>query len=315
MLNHIFQIKKIDSHNIFYIFNYPIVKIRAKYNKFKQTKTIQYGLDCSTRAKKIIVSLTTFPARISTVHKTIECLLNQTIKPDKIILWLSDKEFPNKENELPESLLKLKEYGLEIYWCEYMRSYQKLIPTLRMYPNDIIITFDDDFYYPENIIEDLYVSYLKNPNVIHAHRTWRGHLIGDYMKQNTNNSMFMNKFPIPSYFNFLMGYGGVLYPPNSLDQEVLNIQKFKELIPTHDDIWFWAMSVLGKTKTKQVNGFDMSIVTVEDTQQFGLCNINKKNNEGIDAEDGFNKLLKAYPRILEILKDKEENAVELNKIK
>jgi hypothetical protein len=100
-----------------------------------------------------------------------------------------------------------------------------------------------------------------------------------------------------------MGYGGVLYPPNTLHNEVLNINRFKELIPTHDDIWFWAMSVLAKTKTKQVNGFDMSIDLIEDTQQFGLCNINKKHSEGIEAEDGFNKLIKAYPQILEILRE------------
>lgn len=43
--------------------------------------------------KKIVVSLTSFPARIKKVHIVIESLLNQTIKPDKIILWLSKEQF------------------------------------------------------------------------------------------------------------------------------------------------------------------------------------------------------------------------------
>lgn len=307
MFKKIYQVKKVDAHNIYYVCGYPILKKREKQKQNNSRMVVKHGLDTTTRTRKIIVSLTTFPARISKVHKTIENLLTQTIKPDKIILWLTEKEFPNKEADLPENLLKLKEYGLTISWCEYMRSYQKLVPALMEYPNDIIITVDDDFYYPENIIEDLYISYLKEPNVIHAHRTWRGHLIGDYMKQNSNNSMLMNKYPIPSFFNFLMGYGGVLYPPNALHKEVLNINRFKELIPTHDDIWFWAMSVLGKTKTKQVNGFDMSIDLIEDTQQYGLRNINKKNSEGIETEEGFNKLIKAYPEILNILKNEDRD--------
>lgn len=33
-----------------------------------------------------------------------------------IILQLSEDEFPNKENDLPENLLKLKEFGLTINW-------------------------------------------------------------------------------------------------------------------------------------------------------------------------------------------------------
>ena len=36
----------------------------------------------------IIISLTSYASRVQTVHLTIESLLNQTIKPNKIILWL-----------------------------------------------------------------------------------------------------------------------------------------------------------------------------------------------------------------------------------
>ena len=54
---------------------------------------------------KLIVSLTSFPARINTVHQVIESLLNQTKKADKIILWLAPEQFPNGEKDLPEKLL------------------------------------------------------------------------------------------------------------------------------------------------------------------------------------------------------------------
>ena len=304
-MNKIFAIKDVDSHHIYYVFGYPILKVRHKAKNIDSRTACKLGLDTETRSRKLIVSLTTFPARINKVHITIENLLTQTLKPDKLILWLTEKEFPNKEQDLPESLLRLKEYGLTISWCEYMRSYQKIIPTLREYPDDVIVTFDDDFYYPKTILEDLYISYLRNPDQIHAHRAWHGELEGNYLNYSSCNNMYKNeeKYRNPSYFNFLMGYGGVLYPPNSLHKEVLNVERFMKVIPTHDDIWLWAMSVLGRTKTRPVNGFKMSINTIEDTQKHGLCNINKKNNTGIDAGDGVNKLIGEFPELLKILKE------------
>ncbi len=301
----LFEIKDVDAHYIVYILQRPILKIRHKIRNFDARRVEAFGLNTEPREQNIIVSLTSFPARIKKVHFVIENLLTQTIKPDKLILWLSDSEFPNREKDLPESLLRLREFGLTISWCEYMRSFQKLIPTLREYSNDIIITLDDDFYYPQNIIEDLYSAYLKNPSYIYANRTWRGYIKNSEFNMVSTNTMFTTKFPEPSYYNLLMGYGGVLYPPHCLDPEVLNIQKFREIIPTHDDVWFWAMSVLGKTKTCQVRGYDLSICTIEDTQQFGLCNINKPNSEGIDAAVGINKLICEYPKLLDILKEEE----------
>jgi hypothetical protein len=306
MFKKLFEEKHVDSHKIFYIFGKPILRTKYKVKDVGARKVVCSGVDTNIRSRKIIVSLTSFPARINKVHKTIENLLTQTLKPDMLILYLANEEFPNKETDLPQELLRLREFGLTIKWCEYLRSYQKLIPVLREFPDDIIITFDDDFYYSENVVEDLYVSYLTNPNVILAHRTWRGHLEGDYLKWNANSDVFSHSYNEPSYFNFLMGYGGVLYPPKSLDLEVLNVQKFKELIPTHDDIWFWGMSVLAGVKTMQVDGFNMSMSQVEGTQEVALNKVNKKNSEGIETEEGFNKMIKVYPQILEELK-KEQN--------
>ena len=57
----------------------------------------QFGLNkTEEREKQLIVTLTSFPERINEVHLCINTLLNQTLKPDKIILWLAEEEFPNK---------------------------------------------------------------------------------------------------------------------------------------------------------------------------------------------------------------------------
>ena len=81
----------------------------------------------------VIISLTSYPLRINYVHKTIKSLLEQTLKPKKIILWLAESEFPNKNKDLPKNLLLLKNNIVSIkYYKENIKSYKKLIPTLEI---------------------------------------------------------------------------------------------------------------------------------------------------------------------------------------
>jgi hypothetical protein len=51
--------------------------------------------------EKAIASLTSFPARINHTYISIECLLRQSVNPDRIILWLAEDQFPNQLNDLP----------------------------------------------------------------------------------------------------------------------------------------------------------------------------------------------------------------------
>ena len=83
------------------------------------------GITNQKRKVKVIVSLTSFPARIDIVDITIKSLLMQSLKPDEIILWLAKGQFSGEENGLPTKLLKLKKYGLTINWCNDIKSYKK----------------------------------------------------------------------------------------------------------------------------------------------------------------------------------------------
>ena len=296
-LNKIFSLRKIDNHFIFILCG---IQIKIKYKTdFKCPTVKDYGITTQKRDKKIIVSLTTFPNRINSVHKTIATLLTQTLKPDEVILWLAESQFPDKK--LPDNLTNLEKFGLSIKWCEDIRSYKKLIPTLKEYPNDIIITFDDDLYYAEDTIETLYTSHLQNPKDILAHRCGKVILKKDKIKDIPMRKLYFSKFDGASYLYRQIGYGGVLYPPNSLHPDVMDKKTFTELVPTHDDIWFWVMSILNHTKIRQVKGYTESVNYVEDTQQTGLCKINKNSGTGGSVEEAIDKLCIIYPELHDIL--------------
>lgn len=297
-----FYFRDFDGHYFIQLFCLIQMKIKHKTN-FPYIEVKEYGLNKEPRDKKIIVSLTSFPARINIVHKTINTLLNQTFKPDKVILWLGGEQFPNKEKDLPESLLSLQNYGLEIGWCEDIRSYKKLIPSLQKYPNDIIVTTDDDIYYPKDWLLGLYEAYQKNPNCICASRICVGFFEGENFKMSSLN-IPKEKNIKTSILNQLIGCGGVLYPPNCLMEEILNIENIKTLIPSHDDIYFWGMAVLKGTKTAVVDKkYNTSVHCIENSQDSGLCKINNSNSSnGMLPSVAFQRLFEKYPQILEILK-------------
>ena len=92
--------------------------------------------------EKFYITLTSWKARINFIHKNLENLLINKIKPKKIILNLALEEFPNKKSELPKEILQLlKKYkNFEIFWVkENNNVFKKLIPTLNRFKNDITI--------------------------------------------------------------------------------------------------------------------------------------------------------------------------------
>lgn len=106
--------------------------------------------------EKVIITFTSWRKRINYVYKTLETLINQTIKCH-VVLVLSSDEFPQKEKELPESLLMMLDY-FEILWVkENTKAFKKVYPTIVKYQNlDVpILSADDDCSYFPNYAEEM----------------------------------------------------------------------------------------------------------------------------------------------------------------
>lgn len=197
------------------------------------------------RNERIIVSLTSYGRRVSKILPyTIFSLLFQTKKPDMIIVWL-DNEHWNDEN-LPKKLLDLKKYGLTIRFCDDLGSYKKLIPALHDFPDDIIITCDDDVYYTRNMVERLVLEYEKNPTSVHVHRAHHITFTKTGSLEEYNNW----KHEVSRENNHLVfatGVGGCLYKKSLLYKDVCNKELFLKLAPKADDVWFYFMELLEHT--------------------------------------------------------------------
>lgn len=228
----------------------------------------------------LIVSLTSYSKRMNYIHNTIKSLIEQSEIPDRIILWLAEEEFPGREKDFPSELLECMGQGLEVRWCENLRSHKKYFYTMMQFPENIVITVDDDVIYDDKTVSYLYKSYLKFPDSISANRV---HVMGfdterkisEYVQWPQETEQIMQE---PNLALFFTGVGGVLYPPHCLHKEVFNIRMLEKNCPTTDDIWLKMMSVLNGTKTVCAYP-NIKISLIEETQKNALYKLNRAGGE------------------------------------
>ena len=118
---------------------------------------------------KGIIALTSWKARIKGVGLTIFSILKHC-KGFKVVLTLSDEEFPQKEAELPADLQALTKSGVvQILWVhKNYKPYKKIIFAMKAYPDLPIISADDDCLYKYDYAGELYNKWKQNPGCIIA---------------------------------------------------------------------------------------------------------------------------------------------------
>ena len=240
------------------------------------------------RNEEIVVSLTSYGRRVSnSVYYTIISILKQTIQPDKIILWLDNSW---NDELIPNRLMSLTSLGLEICYCKDIKSYKKLIPTLKRFQDAIIITIDDDVYYSPQLIECLLNGYHKNGNIQCTEARIPKKLESAFTSYNEwERATETNDSIIP------IGVGGVLYPPASLSNEVSNVD-FMELAPQADDLWFWIMAKRNNTRHSLVSLKDNYLPFDSIYQFFHKGSALTHSNKGQDQNDiQLNQILSKYP--------------------
>lgn len=195
--------------------------------------------------QQVIVSMTSFPAAITYAEKAVRSILQGSVLPDKVVLYLTFSQFEN--NTIPECLTSLSKSNPIFEVRNYdmdIRSYRKLIPVLTDFPEAVIVTVDDDVAYHKHMLRDLLDLHSQIPDAILANRAKRikiGKPYRTWKKYRWYHFLF--KGIHRSFLNIQTGVGGVLYPPHCLRNEMMNVELFTKIAPSTDDIWFWAAGV------------------------------------------------------------------------
>jgi len=111
------------------------------------------------QTEHIVVSMTTWSARIINIPTVLDSIFGQTLKPSTVVLNLSCNE------TIPDNVdYYLHKRNVIVNRVNDTKVYKKLFPTLCMFPDACVINIDDDFIYPENMIKDFMTIHTRCPN-------------------------------------------------------------------------------------------------------------------------------------------------------
>lgn len=272
------------------VLNRIIARILKRYldrtvpNSYQREASIISGINTTeVRAKKYIVSLTSFPSRINDVWIAVETILRQTFKPDCIILWLSEDQFQGIN--LPRSLTSLEKRGLTIRFVPGdLRSHKKYKYALEEFPNDYIITLDDDLYYDENLLKNLVELKKEFPDCVPTNRAhklkYESNIILPYGKWLHN--AFTKE---PSNQLVQTGGYGTLYTFDDLYKDFNDERCFLKLAPYADDLWLKIMVLLKGKKIVTNQKYNKDPLVIKGTQFNKLVTENILNG-GNDTQLG-----------------------------
>ena len=225
-----------------------------------------------------IVSLASYSKRIDTLHICLESIFSQTLMPKKIILYLDSSVSPNN---IPEKVISFVKKGLEIISVSAdIASHNKYYYTFKKFPDDVVITVDDDVIYSKFTFSNLFRTHQKYPDSVCASRVtymmFDGNVIAPY---NTWISEY-DKLIYPSKRLVAVGVGGVLYPPYIFSDEIFNKDKIINLALTADDIWLKIMQLQNNISVVWTGQLPQHPTQIPNTKQTSLWrNINKYKND------------------------------------
>ncbi|UIK34916.1 glycosyltransferase family 2 protein [Lactobacillus amylovorus] len=289
MVNLIHKLGHIVKQDLITIKNNVVIYNIKKQKNFKKITVNE------NRKPQIIVSLTSYRKRFPTLDICLKSLLNQTLLPDHIILYLSKKD----EKYIPDSVKKLEQYGLEIKFVDLdLKPHKKYYYVMKEYPNDIIITVDDDVVYNRHLIDTLYKTYKKFPNCVAVARarkiTFKNEKMDSYLNWNLCNDVANT----PSFLFLGTGVGGVLYPPHLLNLNLLLNLKYINKYITVDDLWLKTVEVLSNVPLVICDKkIDQKRIEIPSAQDIGLT---KQNVDGLGNDINLKSLDENFDLSLKI---------------
>ncbi|MDB6454462.1 glycosyltransferase [Falsirhodobacter sp. 20TX0035] len=235
----------------------------------------------------LVVSVASYPPRYANLARTLKSLLRQTVRPDATILCVDEGD----RAQLPSDVLALQAEGLTIRSGEGIRSYNKIIPALRAFPDSTIVTADDDVHYPADWLEGLVgVKEAEAEARVVCHRAHRVTLGPDGTPLPYRQWHWNIDGPDAGPLIVPTGVMGVLYAPGAFHPDVTRSDLFMKLCPNTDDIWLYWMFRMGGEQARKTPSM-IPIYTWPGSQ---VTNLRRNNVRGNGNDHAIAALVSHY---------------------
>ena len=196
---------------------------------------IKSSVKFSNISSDIVISLTTLSERVDRIQPTLYSLLDQSVLPKKIIVWVPKYSLREQKNISVEDLPSIPLVEFRVVEHD-LGPITKLIPSLLEYkadPNQQIICLDDDIIYSKKLIEAYVIESQRNPDAALA-------VIGYDIPASLKDK---NRFDTKVYgtdiqnlveVDVITGYGSFMIKPSFFDPNFLQEQRPEEAYYTDD---------------------------------------------------------------------------------
>jgi len=187
----------------------------------------------------IITSTALIRSRVNNAKRIINDLMRGSVKPDKILFFISEEPHNIDEGIKPHEIPKINNPRVEFIYTENIGSLRKIIPVLKMYwgrEGVRIILYDDDFGIP--------IDSVKNLTDFSQHMSHRFHACGiagniynkgsDRSKLNAQEKRIGRSIELgwilrkPKQVDYLSSGLGLLIKPKFFHEDILHWEKYKE---------------------------------------------------------------------------------------
>jgi hypothetical protein len=252
------------------------------------------------RRSDVVVTFTTLPSRIDRILPTVKSLLNQTVSPAAIRLYvpaMSRRE--QRPYVMPAWLRRLR--SVEIHSCDDYGPATKLLPALiASPPEQRLVVVDDDRIYQRHFIEQLVAHADANPDVVVAGSGWNApdDLID---RPSTLGAIINGSAPVPLHctrvgrgreVDLVRGVSGYLVKPRFFDVPgLVNYAGAPEAAFFVDDVWISAHCLARKMV---MPGRRTNFASVADARFFGSSSLGRINCTGDDANRNNTVMLQYF---------------------
>ena len=182
------------------------------------------------------ISLTSWRLRLPSLPLSLVLLLQQSLRPKEIVVWLTREDFQMFDGEVRN---RFGEFGVRFGICDDLKSHKKWLPMIEEGHRTPFVVCDDDTIYPTSWFERL-VAEDRSDAYVGAKCHWiicdQSGLIAPYSvwkKQIRTNGE-------PSHSVFITGCGGAVIHPDRIPREFLDRSAITQKCPKADDIWLKA---------------------------------------------------------------------------
>lgn len=226
-----------------------------------------------------IVSLASYSKRIHTLHICLESIFSQILMPKKVFLYLDSSVTPK---EVPKEVMKYVKMGLKIsFVSNEIASHNKYYYTFQQFPDDVIITVDDDVIYDKHTFYNLFETHKKYPGSVCATRVT--YMMFDDQHRIMPYNDWLSEYDQlhhPSKRLLAVGVGGILYPPHIFIEEAFDKVQIMRLALTADDLWLKIMQLKNNISVVWTGQIPQHPTPIPNTRNVGLWrNINKYKND------------------------------------